>query len=70
MKALSLLLTLIVVPLWGVDTPTRQVPVEITHEKGSFNGKLSVSVNGSMNKAKAEWMRTSRGIRGCIWPTQ
>lgn len=60
MKALSLFLMLTVAPLWGVDSPTRQVPVEITHEKGSFNGSLSVSLNGSMNKAKAEWNATIR----------
>jgi hypothetical protein len=60
MKALSFLLMLTVAPLWGVDTPTRQVPVEITHEKGSFSGQLSVSLNGSMNKVKAEWTATIR----------
>jgi hypothetical protein len=36
------------------------VPVEITHEKGSFSGQLTVSLNGSMNKAKAEWNATIR----------
>lgn len=60
MKALSFLLTLTVAPMWGVDTPTRQVPVEITHEKGNFSGQLSVSLNGTMNKAKAEWNATIR----------
>ncbi|HEU0138394.1 MAG TPA: hypothetical protein VFQ79_01730, partial [Bryobacteraceae bacterium] len=49
-----------VVPMWGVGTPTRQVPVEITHEKGSFSGQLAVSLNGNMNKAKAEWNATIR----------
>ena len=60
MKALAFLLLSIVAPLSGVDTPTRQVAVEIVHEKGSFNGQLSISVNGSMNKAKTEWNTTIR----------
>jgi len=38
----------------------KDVPVEIKHEKGSFNGKLAVAVSGSMNKAKAEWNATIR----------
>lgn len=46
--------------MWGVETPTRHVPVEINHEKGSFSGQLSVSLNGSMNKAKTEWNATVR----------
>jgi hypothetical protein len=54
------LLILSVAPIWGVDSPTRQVPVEINHEKGSFSGQLSVAVSGSMNRAKAEWNATIR----------
>jgi hypothetical protein len=60
MKALLCLFMLTVAPMWGVDSPTRQVPVEITHEKGSFTGQVSVSLNGPMNKAKAEWNATIR----------
>jgi len=60
MKPLLFLFTLTVAPMWGVDSPTRQVPVEITNEKGSFNGQLSVSLNGPMNKAKATWSATIR----------
>lgn len=60
MKALSLLLMLTAAPLWGADSPTRQIPVEIMHEKGSFSGQLSVAIGGSMNKAKAEWNATIR----------
>jgi len=60
MKAILCLFLFKVVPMWGVDPPTRQVPVEITHEKGSFSGELSVSLNGPMNKAKAEWSATIR----------
>jgi PEGA domain len=44
----------------AVDTPLRQVPVEISNEKGSFSGQLSVSLNGSMNKARVEWNATIR----------
>ena len=44
MKPLLFLFTLTIAPMWGVDPPTRQVPVEITHEKGSFSGQLSVSI--------------------------
>ena len=51
---------LVLFPMWGVDTALRQVPVEIAHEKGSFNGQLSVSMNGSLNKAKVEWNATIR----------
>lgn len=46
--------------IMAVDIPLRQVPVEISHEKGSFSGQLSVSLNGSMNKAKVEWNATIR----------
>jgi hypothetical protein len=60
MKALSLLLILAVMPILAVDTPPIQIPVEITHEKGSFSGQMSVSLNGSMNKAKTEWNATIR----------
>lgn len=60
MKPLLYLLTLTVAPMRGVDSPSRQVPVEITHEKGSFSGQLSVTLDGSMNKAKAEWKATIR----------
>jgi len=49
-----------VASVWGVDSPTRQVAVEITHEKGSFSGQLSVALNGSMNKAKATWNASIR----------
>lgn len=55
MKLILLLSTMTVAPMWGADSPTRQVPVEITHEKGSFSGQLSVSLNGPMSKAKATW---------------
>jgi hypothetical protein len=56
MKGLLLCsLALMVAPMWGAETANPQVPVEITHEKGSFSGQLSVSLNGSMNKAKVEW---------------
>jgi hypothetical protein len=34
--------------------------VEVTHEKGSFSGQLSVSLSGSMNKARTEWNATIR----------
>jgi hypothetical protein len=44
----------------GIDSPSRQVPVEITHEKGSFIGQLSISISGSQNKAKTEWNATIR----------
>jgi hypothetical protein len=56
---MNLLMTT-VAPMWGVDSPSRQVPVEITHEKGSFSGQLAVSLNGSMNKARATWNATIR----------
>jgi hypothetical protein len=59
MKTFPVLLML-VVPLWSADTPTQQVPVQITHEKGSFSGQLSVSFDGSMNKAKVQWNATIR----------
>lgn len=45
---------------FGVDVPLKQVPVEIAHEKGTFSGQMSVSLNGPMNKAKAEWNATIR----------
>jgi hypothetical protein len=45
---------------FAADVPLRQVPGEITHEKGSFSGQLSVSVIGPMNKAKTEWNATIR----------
>jgi hypothetical protein len=48
-------LVLSVAPMYGIDSPSRRVPVEITHEKGSFSGELSVSLNGSMNKARVDW---------------
>ena len=57
MKSVFCTLILAIAQLWGADSdsPARQVPVEIAHEKGSFSGQLSVSLNGSMDKAKAEW---------------
>ena len=60
MKRLFCVLMLIVAPVWGVDPSARQVPVEIMHEQGSFNGQLSISLYGSMNKAKTEWSATLR----------
>ena len=54
------LLAMIGCPAFAEEVPFRQVPIEITHEKGSFNGQLSVSLNGSMNKVKAEWNATIR----------
>jgi hypothetical protein len=45
---------------WAVDSPARQLPVEITHEKGTFSGQLSISVDGTKNKAKATWNGTIR----------
>lgn len=55
MQARTAFPLLVLMPLWAVDTPTRQIPVQITHEKGSFTGQLSVAVSGTMNKARAEW---------------
>ena len=49
-----------VVPMLAADIPSSQIPVEITHENGSFSGQLSVHINGSMNKAKTEWNATIR----------
>ncbi|MBS1858310.1 MAG: PEGA domain-containing protein [Acidobacteria bacterium] len=60
LKPQFLLLLPAVLPVWGVDSLSRQIPVEITHEKGSFSGQLTVSLNGSMNKAKATWNATIR----------
>jgi hypothetical protein len=42
------------------DTPFRQVFVEISNDKGSFSGQLSITLNGAMNRAKAEWNATIR----------
>jgi len=44
----------------GVDAPPREVAVQITHERGSFSGKLTVSLEGSMNKARTSWNATIR----------
>ena len=60
MKNPFFVLMMAVAPMWAVDIPFRSIPVEITHDKGSFGGQLSVSVSGSMNKAKAEWNATIR----------
>ena len=60
MKGVLCLFMVMVAPMCGVDSPTRRVAVEITHEKGSFSGQLSVSLNGSMSKAKVEWNATIR----------
>jgi hypothetical protein len=64
MKAVSLFLLLTILPSWGADSSFRQVPVEITHEKGSFSGQLSVSLSGNLNGAKAEWNGTLRNTSG------
>jgi hypothetical protein len=60
LKKLVWLLVLTVVPMWGVDTPLRQVPVEITNPIGSFSGQLAVLVKGNMYGGKAEWNGTIR----------
>lgn len=59
MKAVFGVLTLATLS-WGADSPMQQVPVEITHEQGSFNGHLSVSLDGTFNKAKTQWNATIR----------
>jgi hypothetical protein len=46
--------------MFAIDSPPQRVPVEITHEKGSFSGDLSVSLNGSMDKARLDWNGTIR----------
>ena len=60
MMRMLILMSLFGLSAYAVDVPSTQVPVEITHEKGSFSGQLSVSLIGSMNKAKAEWNATIR----------
>jgi len=60
MMRMLILMSLFGLSAYAVDVPSTQVPVEITHEKGSFNGQLSVSMNGSLNKAKVEWNSTIR----------
>lgn len=45
---------------FALDTPPQQVPVEITHERGSFSGRLSITLEGQMSKAKASWNATIR----------
>jgi hypothetical protein len=59
-KAVSAFLALATSSLWAVDSPTRQVPVEISQNNGSFSGNVSVSLSGSMNKARVEWNSTIR----------
>lgn len=46
--------------VYSADTPPSIVPVEIKHEKGSFSGQLTVTLNGVMNKANAQWNGTIR----------
>jgi len=60
MKGFLYLLLLRVPQMFGADATTTQVPVTIAHEKGNFNGQLTVSLKGSMNKAKVEWNATIR----------
>jgi PEGA domain len=50
-------LSLTCVPTGGADS-SRQVPVDIKHENGSFKGELSVSIGGSLEKTKVEWNGT------------
>lgn len=59
MRAFMLLMSVGCLAL-GVDAPPRQVAVEITHERGSFSGQLTVSLEGSLNKAKVTWNATIR----------
>ncbi len=44
----------------AANAPFQEVPVDITHERGSFSGKLSISLGGSMNRARAECQATIR----------
>jgi hypothetical protein len=39
----------------AVNPPHQLLPVKIGHEKGSFEGQISLSLTGSMNKAKLNW---------------
>lgn len=50
-------LTCRVTPLVGADS-TRQLPIKISHEKGTFSGQLAVSLAGTMDRARAEWSAT------------
>ena len=41
-------------PLFGADS-SRHVPIDLTHENGTFAGELTVSMTGNLNKAKTDW---------------
>ena len=43
---------------FAAEIAPTQVPVNVTHEKGSFSGQLLVNLDGTLNKAKAQWNAT------------
>jgi hypothetical protein len=55
-----ILMSIAVCSLFAADEPPRQIPVSITHEKGSFDGQLSISISGALNKARTEWNASIR----------
>jgi hypothetical protein len=43
---------------YALDTPPSQIPVQLTDDKGSFSGQLSMSLTGSLNNANVAWDAT------------
>lgn len=60
---LSLSLVMISIPLArAMDPPIKRVPIDITHEKGSFSGQLHFSATGTSKKAQVSWNGTIRNL--------
>ena len=55
---LPFFLFLLVCMVHAADPPPQQVSVDIRHDKGSFSGQLTISLDGSMNKANVAWNAT------------
>ena len=44
----------------AVPTNSKNVPISINHDKGSFKGQLQVTVKGSLRKASVQWKGSIR----------
>ncbi|MBC7928446.1 MAG: hypothetical protein H7039_22620 [Bryobacteraceae bacterium] len=56
----NILVLLAFILVVSAEGPPIKVPVEISHDKGSFAGVISVEFTGNMSKARFEWNATLR----------
>jgi hypothetical protein len=56
----------ILTPLFGVESSKQQVHVEISHENGTFTGRLELSMTGTMHTNGVKDLRDQCGAAGSV----